>query len=210
MHDVLVGDVRVGEVDLVDLPVGDQAGEAVLGDDRDPLWVARPGERWRVGAVVDAGNLGRREGDHLGLGLVAVDDVEVVEVPPSGPHDHHSSHRPDSLGTAATRRCHNIPMLLIAALGDNALPRGGWPADLAMQRANAAKPPRSSHRPAPWPPACPLPRLAHHRRLAGCPAFATWEEAGPMEVPKVRAGGASDMRSLGVKPAPIRAVLQSG
>ena len=44
------------------------------------------------------------------------------------------------------------------------------------------------------------------RRLMGERAFATWEEAELMEVPMVsRLGG--DIRSLGVEPAPMRAVL---
>jgi uncharacterized protein YbjT (DUF2867 family) len=44
------------------------------------------------------------------------------------------------------------------------------------------------------------------RRLMGERAFATWEEAELMEVPMVsRSGG--DIRSLGVEPAPMRAVL---
>ncbi len=48
------------------------------------------------------------------------------------------------------------------------------------------------------------------RRLAGSRAFATWEEAELMEVSMVPEAGDDDMRGLGVEPASMRTVLQSG
>ncbi len=101
MHDMLVGDVRVGEDDLIDVSLRDQSGELVLGQDRNPVGISRPRERGRVGPVGDPGDLRRREGDDLDLGIVAIDDVEVVEVAAPGSHDQHSAHRGDSLGAEA-------------------------------------------------------------------------------------------------------------
>jgi hypothetical protein len=83
MHDRLVADVAVREHDLVDPLVGDEPLELRLGMDRDAGRVARPGQLRRVAAVGDAGDLGGGERDDLGRGIVAVDDVEVVEVLPA-------------------------------------------------------------------------------------------------------------------------------
>ena len=51
----------------------DQVDKLVLGPDRDPVRVPRSGQGGRVAAVVDAGDLGRREGDDLGVRIVAED-----------------------------------------------------------------------------------------------------------------------------------------
>ena len=88
VHHVLVGDVAVGEDDAVDRLAGEDLLEVVLGDDGDPGRVEGPGELGRVAPVGDAGDLGGREGDDLHGGVVAIDDVEVMEVAPGGPHDH--------------------------------------------------------------------------------------------------------------------------
>ena len=85
VHHVLVGDVGIGEDDLVDLLVVDEIAELLLGVDRDPVRIAPPGERRQVGPTGDAGDLGRGEGDDLDLGIVAVNDIEVVEVAASAP-----------------------------------------------------------------------------------------------------------------------------
>ena len=65
VHDLLVAHVAVGEHDRVDGEVPDQGLELALGPDRDALGVALAGERGRVAAVRDAGDLRRGEGDHL-------------------------------------------------------------------------------------------------------------------------------------------------
>jgi uncharacterized protein YbjT (DUF2867 family) len=46
--------------------------------------------------------------------------------------------------------------------------------------------------------------------VAGPRAFATWDEAELMEVPMLSSGGVADALSLGVTPAPMRAVLGAG
>ena len=45
------------------------------------------------------------------------------------------------------------------------------------------------------------------RRIFGDVAFATWEEAELLEVPMISERGTTDVRGLGVEPAPMRAVL---
>ncbi len=95
VHDVGVGDVGVGEHHLVDVVVADDVGELGLRPDRDPVRVERPRQRRRVRPVVDPGDLGGRERDHPRRRVVAVDDVEVVEVTTSGSHDHDLAHRCD-------------------------------------------------------------------------------------------------------------------
>jgi len=88
VHHELVGHVAVGEDDPVDLLAGEDLLQLGLRDDVDAVRVERPGELRRVPTVIDPGNLGGREGDNLDAGVVAVDDVEVVEVAPGGAHDH--------------------------------------------------------------------------------------------------------------------------
>ena len=80
MHHVLMGEVRVGEHDLIDLFTAYELGQKVFGHDGDAGGIARPRERRRVGAVVDRGDLRRGERDDEVLGIVAEHDVEVVEV----------------------------------------------------------------------------------------------------------------------------------
>ena len=93
VHDRFVRQVGIGEDDLVHSLALDQVGELVLGPDRDAVRVLRPGERGRVAAVVDAGDLSRREGDDLGARLLAEDRVEVMEVAASRSHDDDLAHR---------------------------------------------------------------------------------------------------------------------
>ena len=93
VHHRLVREVRVGEHDLVDLFAADQLRQLLLGPDRNAVRVQRPGERGRVEAVGDPGDLGRREGDDADIGVLAEGEVEVVEVAPSGTHDDDPAHR---------------------------------------------------------------------------------------------------------------------
>ena len=86
-HDVLVGDVGVGEHALVDLELLDELGEVGLGVDRDSLRVELAGEGGRVLAVVDVGDLRRGEGHDVVVLVVAEEGVEVVEVAPRGSDD---------------------------------------------------------------------------------------------------------------------------
>jgi len=92
VHDVLVGEVAVGQHDLVDLVVADDRRQLLLRQDRDAVGVVAAGQRGWVGAAGDPGDLGGGEGDHPGLRVVAEDGVEVVEVAPAGAHDHHGPH----------------------------------------------------------------------------------------------------------------------
>jgi hypothetical protein len=84
VHDVLVGDVGVREDDLVDVVLRDHRLELVLGDDRDPVRVAVAGQGGRVEPALDVRDLRGRERNNLVIGAVAVDEVEVVEVPARG------------------------------------------------------------------------------------------------------------------------------
>ena len=79
--------VAVGKYDQVDRSVAHDLLELRFGPDRDAGRVERAGELGRISPLGDSGDLGRREGDHLERGIVAVDDVEVVEVAPGSAHD---------------------------------------------------------------------------------------------------------------------------
>ena len=92
VHDVLVGHVAVGEDHEVDLLVGEQVLQLGLGHDLNAVRIERPGQLHGIAAPGDARNLsGRGKRHDLDARVVAVDDVEVMEVAPSGPHDHHTS-----------------------------------------------------------------------------------------------------------------------
>ena len=92
MHHGLVLEIRVSEDDLVDVVLVDELRQLLLGPDRDPVRVQRAGERGRIDAVVDAGDLRRREGDDVGVRIVAEGDVEVVKVASAGSHDDDLAH----------------------------------------------------------------------------------------------------------------------
>ena len=96
VHDVQVGYVRICEHDLVDLQLADEPQQLVFEVDGDPIRVARTGQLGRIPPVLDERDLGGREGHHLGFRVVPIDDVEVVEVAPSGAHDQDTPghHRP--------------------------------------------------------------------------------------------------------------------
>ena len=87
VHDVLVGDVAVGEMDVVDLVGGDELVELGLGVDRDALGIELAGQGRGILAAFDVRDLGGGEGDDLVVGIVAEEGVEVVEVAPGGAHD---------------------------------------------------------------------------------------------------------------------------
>ena len=72
--------------------VVDQVGELRLRADGNAAGVARAGQLGRVPTVVDAGDLGGGERHHLDVGVVAVHDVEVMEVAPTGAHDDDAPH----------------------------------------------------------------------------------------------------------------------
>ena len=91
MHDVLVRDVGIRKDDLFGFVPGDHCLELVLGDDRDAVRIELAGERGRVDAALDVGNLRRGEGDHLVVLAAAIDEVEVVEVAARCACDHDPS-----------------------------------------------------------------------------------------------------------------------
>ncbi len=78
---------------------------------------SRPGRAARPAPADSDGDrsrdLGGREGDHLDAGVVAVDDVEVVEVAPRGAHDHD------------LRAVQGRPLLRISADADEPVPDPG-------------------------------------------------------------------------------------
>ncbi len=87
MHHVLVRDIGICEDHIVHAQVDDQSRELVFFVDRDAVRVAAPGELGWIRSVVDVGDLCRGERDDFYSGIVAIHDVEVVEVAAGGPHD---------------------------------------------------------------------------------------------------------------------------
>jgi hypothetical protein len=91
VHDLLVGEVAVGEDHFVDLEIADVLFEVLLVQDRNPLGVPFPGELGGVAAPGDIRDLGGGEGHDLILGASTVIGVEVVKVAPGGAQDQDTS-----------------------------------------------------------------------------------------------------------------------
>src|SRR5512144_1510886 len=102
VHDLLMADVAVAEGHPIRLEVPDDRLELLLGDDRDPFRIARPGELGRIAAARDARDLGGGERDDGALVVLTIEDVEIVEVPAGGPHHHDppNSHLTPPVATA--------------------------------------------------------------------------------------------------------------
>ena len=113
VHDIVVGDIRVREDDLVDVVLADQRRQVVLGGDRNAVRVESAGEERRVAALIDVRHLRRREGDDIVLLVVAEVRVEVVEVAPRGPHDYH----PGATGTRHVVPSRRTPAVLLTVAG---------------------------------------------------------------------------------------------
>ena len=90
VHDVLVGDVAVGENHLVGVSPRIRLAQLGLGVDRDALRIARPGQLRGIATALDVRDLGGGEGHDLGLGVIAEDRVEIVEITSRGAHDYHA------------------------------------------------------------------------------------------------------------------------
>src|SRR5512140_2777625 len=87
VHDVLVGQVAVGEVDVVDLVCGDESLHLGLGLDGDALGIELAGEDRGILAAGDVRDLRGRDSDHPIVGIVTEIGVEIVEVAPRGAED---------------------------------------------------------------------------------------------------------------------------
>ena len=88
MHHGLVWHIAIAEDDKIHVMVVDHGLKLRLGHDGDALGVLLSGQFRRVAPPVDAGDLGGREGHHLRTRIVAIDDVEVMEIASCGAHDH--------------------------------------------------------------------------------------------------------------------------
>ena len=97
VHHVFVQNVTVREHDVIDLMLADELHQLLFRLDGDSLGIKMSGQLGRIASVIDVRNLGGGEGDDLVCGIVAIQDVEVVKIPPGGTHDEDFSfHRRDS------------------------------------------------------------------------------------------------------------------
>jgi hypothetical protein len=62
MHHILVGDIRIGEENLVYIVLSYEGGQFLFGVDGDALGIEGPRQFWRVGSAFDIGDLGGGEG----------------------------------------------------------------------------------------------------------------------------------------------------
>jgi len=89
VHELGVRYVAVGEHHLVHLVPADDRSKVVLRQYRDAGGVQRPCQGGRVAPPLYVRDLSGGEGDHVVPVVVTEIGVEVVEVAPSGAHDHY-------------------------------------------------------------------------------------------------------------------------
>ncbi len=83
-----VGHVAVGENDVRYPLVPAQQGQFLLSDDRDAVGIARTGQSGRIVSTGNAGYLCGGKGDDLAVGVVFVDNVEIMKVAAGCAHNH--------------------------------------------------------------------------------------------------------------------------
>jgi hypothetical protein len=88
VHDRRVGHVAVGEDHVVDPLLAAQRFQLRFRHDRDSVGIARPGQGGRIAPLGNARDLRRGEGDDPGVRIVAINQVEIMEVPSRRTHDH--------------------------------------------------------------------------------------------------------------------------
>ena len=96
VHDVFVGYVAVGEIDLGHVELADEGVELLLGINGDAVRIELAGQDGRILAALNVGNLGCRKRDHLEIRVVPEVGVEIVEIPSGGAHDDDLFHAYDS------------------------------------------------------------------------------------------------------------------
>src|SRR5262245_40724861 len=87
VHHVVMRDVAISEDDIAHATLLNDTWQVLLRENGDTLGISRAGQLGGVEPPLDVGDLGRGEGDHLIGGVVAEEDVEVVEIASRRPHD---------------------------------------------------------------------------------------------------------------------------
>ncbi len=96
VHDVFVGHIAVGEIDLGHVELADEGIELLLGVDGDAVGIELSGQDGRILAALDVGDLRSREGHNLEIRIVPEVGVEIVEIASGGAHDDDFFHAHDS------------------------------------------------------------------------------------------------------------------
>jgi hypothetical protein len=104
MHDVLVRDVAIRENHLLDLMGFDQGLKLFFRMDGNSFGVEAPRKNGRVFSSLDIRDLSRGESDDPAIGIIAKNDIEIVEVSTRGSHDEHFQRHDDSF-SRITRFC---------------------------------------------------------------------------------------------------------
>ena len=83
--------IRIGKDNLFHFKFLDKLEQVNLGIDRYAFRIHLPSQLAGIRAPLDIGDLGRSECHHFIVRVIAEEDVEVVEVAPSGAHDESSN-----------------------------------------------------------------------------------------------------------------------
>jgi hypothetical protein len=87
----LVGDVTIGEDDLVNPVKADELRETLFCNDGDALGIKEAGKRRGIYLLLDPWDLRGGESDNAHRGIVPKCHVEVVKIPSPGTHYHDPS-----------------------------------------------------------------------------------------------------------------------
>src|SRR5581483_6220820 len=102
-----VGDVAVGEDDMINLVAADQRLQFLFRIDGNAVWITRAAENRRVSPVGDPWNLRGGKSHHLIVGVVTEIGVECVKVATgcSQDQDPFARHTSASSGLRLSRFC---------------------------------------------------------------------------------------------------------
>jgi len=84
MHQILMGNVAVGENDNVHTVIRNQTFEIFLFENRDPIGVQAPGQGRGITAPRDIRDLSGGKSNHLVVEILTKNNVEVVKVAACG------------------------------------------------------------------------------------------------------------------------------
>jgi hypothetical protein len=88
-HHFFMGDVTIGKDDLMNTIFREESGELLLRVDGNTLRVVRSSKFWGIDSVGDEGDLSGCESDHLIIGSIPEEGVEIMKIPSSSSKNDH-------------------------------------------------------------------------------------------------------------------------
>ncbi len=87
VHHLHMGNITVGKGHQIRPMFFNEPGKPVFREDGDPVRIAFSRKFRGINTIFYGGDLGCRKGNHAVSGIVPEVDIEIVKIPPRGPHD---------------------------------------------------------------------------------------------------------------------------